>query len=483
MADTEQYAGSLDGPLVWQPPGQQIRVVVDSRAAARMRDQALRRSADGSGFEPSEGLLLGSIERGRILTVPVEDIEPIAGSPGGRELEAALKARTADEAGRSVVGYYRTGLGNDSYLNTGDMALIRVCFPDPANVFFLLKPGLNDSLSSRLYFWQGGALRSAGSGDHPFGRPAQEAFGPVFPEAPEPTSRFREPPFAPRRLSRKRLWAAAAAAMTAVVLPLAAAHWYIARPPAPAQTEAAVPEVRPLALQVEKRPTDLILHWNGASPAVRAAERAVLHIRDGPFRRSYDLDLDQLRTGSVYYAPLGGDLEFRLEVFGRDGEPVVESVRVLSGGLLAAAALPPEPPAAARPAPPPAPRRQSAKPARKRSSRVLQPETLPRPRTVHYAYRDSDPPAGNITAPRPIRQVNPTVPAGAVRGSAEFGVRVSIDRTGRVTDARLVSQRGAASRLLADSALNAARMWRFEPALRGGRPVASNTVLNIRIAP
>lgn len=472
----------MENPLVWQPLGQPIRVVVHPYAAGGMREAALRRSAGGDGFEESGGLLLGSIERGRVLTVTVEEIEPVvwpgADSLRGGELEATLKARAAGETGRAVVGYYRTATHDDLYLHAGDMALIRVCFPDPANVFFLLKPGEDDTLSSRLYFWQGGILRSdTAPGGQPFGRPAADAPGEDLAGAPPPSSPFRELLYALPRHSRKRLWAAAAAAVAAVTLPLAAAHWYLSRPSLPA-----APTVRQLELEVDKRPTDLVVRWNGASPTVRMAERAVLHIRDGPFLRSYDIDADQLRTGSVYYAPLGGDIEFRLEVFGRDSQPVVESIRVLSGSLLAATSLPADRPNAAPPAAaPPAP---AAKPTRKNIPRSAGTASLPRPRTVHYSYEDAEPAAGNTAGPRPIRQVNPTVPPGmlaGMRGGAEFGVKVYIDRTGKVTGAQLVSRRGAASAMLADSALNAARMWRFKPALRGGRPVASNTVLNIRV--
>jgi TonB family protein len=61
-------------------------------------------------------------------------------------------------------------------------------------------------------------------------------------------------------------------------------------------------------------------------------------------------------------------------------------------------------------------------------------------------------------------------------------VEVTIDPEGRVTAARLVSQSGPYTALLAPSALNTARTWRFRPATLGGQPIQSTTVLTFRYA-
>jgi TonB family protein len=65
--------------------------------------------------------------------------------------------------------------------------------------------------------------------------------------------------------------------------------------------------------------------------------------------------------------------------------------------------------------------------------------------------------------PGVVHQVLPDVPAEArrtIRGKVTIRVRVSVDPSGHITDAKLESGR---SRYLADLTLQAARQWVFEP--------------------
>src|SRR5690606_7056375 len=120
-------------------------------------------------------------------------------------------------------------------------------------------------------------------------------------------------------------------------------------------------------------------------------------------------------------------------------------------------------------------------------------DPAPKPHTVYFNYRDHRPsaeevrtPAGGSAKPRPIRQVNPAVPpnlTARLKDEVEFDVRVHIDRTGKVTRAQLISRRGPSGGTLSASAVSAAMLWRCQPALKGGRPVASNTVLSFRFEP
>jgi TonB family protein len=57
-------------------------------------------------------------------------------------------------------------------------------------------------------------------------------------------------------------------------------------------------------------------------------------------------------------------------------------------------------------------------------------------------------------------------------------VEVSIDERGAVTNATVGTTTGPFAYLFVDSALAAARRWQFQPARRGGRPVASRMTLN-----
>ena len=78
-----------------------------------------------------------------------------------------------------------------------------------------------------------------------------------------------------------------------------------------------------------------------------------------------------------------------------------------------------------------------------------------------------------------VEQVLPDVPPKAsatIHGKLGISVRVAVDPTGAVTNAELDSP--ASSSYFANLALQAARRWRFKPALAAGQPVASEWVLH-----
>ena len=86
----------------------------------------------------------------------------------------------------------------------------------------------------------------------------------------------------------------------------------------------------PLTLRVEHTGTDLLLTWNRDSAAIRNAARATLSISDGDRHENYDMDLAQLKTGSIVYSPLGGDVSFQMEVTGKDqSRTATETLRLL----------------------------------------------------------------------------------------------------------------------------------------------------------
>ena len=86
----------------------------------------------------------------------------------------------------------------------------------------------------------------------------------------------------------------------------------------------------PLQLRVERTGNELLLTWNRDSSAIRNATRAVLQISDGDQHENVDMDLAQLRNGSIVYLPVTADVVFRMEVSGKDqSKTASESVRVL----------------------------------------------------------------------------------------------------------------------------------------------------------
>jgi TonB family protein len=82
-----------------------------------------------------------------------------------------------------------------------------------------------------------------------------------------------------------------------------------------------------------------------------------------------------------------------------------------------------------------------------------------------------------------IERVTPKITPGALRsvqGKIKIQVKVKVDETGRVTDARLKSR--GPSRFFAERALEAARGWKFEPARENGKPLASQWMVEFDLS-
>jgi len=86
----------------------------------------------------------------------------------------------------------------------------------------------------------------------------------------------------------------------------------------------------PLQLRVERTNGDLLLTWNKETDAIRKATKAMLTINDGEQHENIEMDLAQLRIGSIMYSPQTADISFKMEVLGKDASKTTsESVRVL----------------------------------------------------------------------------------------------------------------------------------------------------------
>lgn len=152
--------------------------------------------------------------------------------------------------------------------------------------------------------------------------PAAPTFAGVVvaePAAPETGVESRAP-------SKRRLWIVAAALLLAAV---AGVVLWVRSGASPAST---TPEASALGLRVERSGGQLLLSWNRALPLLQTAQRAILSISDGDHREDVEMDLGQLRGGSIVYSPITSDVSFRLEITDiKNGKSVSESVRVLGG--------------------------------------------------------------------------------------------------------------------------------------------------------
>jgi protein TonB len=108
-----------------------------------------------------------------------------------------------------------------------------------------------------------------------------------------------------------------------VVYPMLRKSW--SPPPRVAQQDSS-----PLSLRVERTPGGMLLTWNRDLPAIQSATKVVLSISDGDRHENIQLDPNQVRTGSILYPPITGDVSFQMEVTDpRQSKTTSESLRVL----------------------------------------------------------------------------------------------------------------------------------------------------------
>ena len=85
-----------------------------------------------------------------------------------------------------------------------------------------------------------------------------------------------------------------------------------------------------LQLRVERTAGELLITWNRDSEAIRNASKATLAISDGEQHENVEMDLAQLRNGSIVYSPTSIDTSFKMEVIDKNQKVTTsESVRVL----------------------------------------------------------------------------------------------------------------------------------------------------------
>ena len=286
----------------------------------------------------------------------------------------------------------------------------------------------------------------------------------------------------------------------------------------------------PLALRVERTPGGMLLTWNRDLPVIQSASKVVLSISDGDRRENIQLDPNQVRTGSILYPPITGDVSFQMEVTDpRQSKTTSESLRVLDPRP-----SPLDQPSAATPAA--ASKDNSAvkpaatadaTPASAAAVDTKAPEDTPAPhpaanlkpfntaslaqrlRPVTQADLPDDAPAiarataptgsaslpgmetaqqlppppksavptpapkvgGQLTSARVISKIDPEYPKLARQAGAGGVVELeaTITTDGRVKNPRVI--RG--NSMLQRSAIDAVLQWRYQPAMLNGKPVDS----------
>ncbi len=360
--------------------------------------------------------------------------------------------------------------------------------------------------------------------------PAKECETPARPEAPAemrvPFGKAEEAVEVPAA-GRKLLWiCGAAAAVLLVILGLVFVPGLIpwrSKAPAPAAAESSG-----LALRAERSGGQWLLTWNRESDVVKTATKATLSINDGEQRENVDLDLAQLRNGSIVYSPLTGDVSFRLDVTSSDpSKSQSEYVRALGTRPSAMPSEPAEPAQSAKAKTEPAvstpegedeaeeeeavPVRAPARPLqlpagtslaeRLRPARSTDlPEPPPTLAVVGGAQMPGNfgstvraplpppPPAAQKPAPkakiggkvqpaRLISRKDPVYPPMARQARVRGVVRVeaTVGTDGRVRAVKVVNGHP----LLQQAAADAVKQWVYSPMLLNGQPVEFTTHVEV----
>lgn len=449
---------------VWEDPGDSIMVQISLDLVERLG--AAIEQGLGTGPRGAEigGLLLGRKLPGHGRAVSIEDFELVPCghlrgasytlSPGERHM---LGAHLARRRIWQVVGYFRSHTRPGLYLDQDDFAVFSRYFPDPWQVFLLVRPSTEDAATGGFFFWEDGDVnrrspyrqfpfdgKQLAAGGYPI--TAERSANPPAPRlapvpAPRPAAR------APRRVPPVSWLIVSAIAGLFLIAGIFVSETRDAKPAeAPAKTSPPVETLLPPAApQVVK---DSPFAEQTAPPAGTAP--ATVTPGPKPARRR------------VMQAPAASPVKAaRATAHMVEPPPALtpSAGKVHSGAW---ALLP------SHPAPPPPPEAEMS-------------YDVPRAGVFRRALRKISGIAGTDAAdefvpPSPVHRVAPANPPDSDEEARLVDVKVSIDESGNVSRAQVLSQAG----YLAVASLNAARQWRFTPARKRDKPVPSEMVLHFR---
>jgi outer membrane biosynthesis protein TonB len=284
-----------------------------------------------------------------------------------------------------------------------------------------------------------------------------------------------------------------------------------------------------LGLSVHAEGSGLRVTWDRNIMAARNATGANLSISDGGAERRFSLDRNQLTTGSIFYTPKSGDVVIQFQTLNGANPGQSEMIRVLSGDR------PSNSPLADSGSAPPVqtieiPNLRKAEPARQAPDATLaeETETASEPKTFdapkydvaapstrtyltprQIAEPEVPPPAGSVQSlstpniPNPLRDAATAVSSAGAHSATmhraafvppnpikkiipdkkglswnlnfpmEINVQVTVDKEGRVVEARDLAGSTPRFAVLVTECLRAARQWRFQPGTLDGTPVQS----------
>jgi hypothetical protein len=460
--------------FVWEDPGDSIMIQVSMDLVDRLGAAVKKGLGTGPRGTEIGGLLLGKTLPGFGRTILIEDFELMPCeylrgasytlSPADRKLLGARLART--KAGR-VVGYFRSHTRPGMYLDQEDFAVFGRYFPEPSQVFLLVRPSMNGAATGGFFFWEDGDVnRRSPYRQFPFdsemlstgGYPITGGAPPI--PTPAPALGPRLAPIAvpkpvtamPAREPRERGMLRKAPQIPWMVVPIIAGLFLIAglfvTENRPAKQDGIVPaKVSPPAETVEP-----LLPEPEPQAAVPPTETEPVSAA--------------APTPETAPRPITAPAQKALPPVTAEAPTPVKAVRapvhlVEAPPVLATPMEKPTPALAAL-----LPSHANAAPPREAQVSYEQPRAGVFKRAIHKIEREEFVPAS------PTRQVAPA----AAGGVGAVDVKVFIDESGSVTRAQVLTKGSD----LAARSVDAARQWRFTPARKHDKAVSSEMVLHFQ---
>jgi len=491
-------AASATAAYLWEDPGDSIAVHITLDVVERLGAAVQQ----GLGTGP-RGLEIGGVLLGRTVsggrTVLIEDFwlvpcEHLRGasytlSPKERH---ALGVRLDRRKPGEVVGFFRSHTRPGLYLDQDDFAIFSSYFPDPSQVFLVVRPSADGPAVGGFFFWEDGDInRRSAYRQFPFD--SQRLLAGDFPIADRPVRRLAPAPVPraaaariPRRAPQVHWLAVPIIAGLFLVAGLFVSQ-HRAPQPAPVPVKASAPAL-PEVPEVAQNPPAI-----PDTPQVEAPPPAAAEVAQNP---PTPRDTPQVETPPPAAAEVAQNPPATPDTAQpRPPAPHPARAKQVRPKHLPAPAPAPVTPARIAPRkidPPPtlvAPITQTEL----ASIPPLRAAPLPPPLEAEVSYTPAHPsvfkrvlhkipPFGAAESedafvpPTPIRKVRPPLPTDSGASLREVDVKVYIDDSGNVSRAQLLTKRTA----LADASLSAARQWRFAPARKRDKAVSSEMVLHFR---
>jgi hypothetical protein len=373
---------------VWEVPEKPVVVHLSFDVVDRILVEVMRGfgAIPRRGAEVG-GILLGSVETGEKTVVRVEDFEAVAcehrrgpsyllsESDAARYEEALARRRYSPEKRTYAVGCYRSHTREGLSLSPEDLQHFDAYFPSASAVMLLVKPYATRVSVGGFFFREtNGSIvtqapylefpfrrKELGGGASTVGRVRDASPAPVSPppsngrsysrgvedttgdqshsyeyheeeqvreepQEPPPTFGYSQEPPLPteptRKVRRTNVWIPLSFIflLLGVLVGFQASLSY-----RPARNAGILTDAYSISLAASRSGDYLRIHWDRNSPAVRAAQRAVLTISEGTYNKQVDLDVLQLQNPTVYYRNMSDSVQFRLEVFLKERVSVVET--------------------------------------------------------------------------------------------------------------------------------------------------------------